>query len=169
MRRTGPFVPSVTVFNSPYAGEAPLTRFGNDLTTAKSLPSVLTHLLAHLEKHSTADPAKSTTAWILEPPLSAVHHLRVALNDVALLEDVDLERYDSPVATGAVRLWLLELNPPPFSHAAYDEIKLLYPRIGGAGAGDEAVLEKLAGIMSRLSPVNFEVRVAMSSLRDVLI
>lgn len=77
---------------------------------------------------------------------------------MALLEDVDLERYDLPVVTGAVRLWLLELTPPPFSHAAYDEIKLLYPRVGGAGAGDAAVLEKLVVIMSKLSTVSFEVR-----------
>lgn len=63
-------------------------------------------------------------------PLSAVHHLRETLNSVPegqeIPEDI-LEKYDAPVLGAAVKLWLLELEPPLGLYDAWDEFRKIYP------------------------------------------
>jgi len=74
-------------------------------------------------------PVKRKT-WIYEVPLSAVHHLREMLNSVPegqeIPEDI-LEKYDAPVLGAAVKLWLLELEPPLGLYDAWDEFRKIYP------------------------------------------
>jgi hypothetical protein len=74
-------------------------------------------------------PAKRKT-WIYEVPLGAVHHIRETLNSVPegqeIPEDV-LEKYDAPVLAAAVKLWLLELEPPLGLYDAWDEFRKIYP------------------------------------------
>ena len=53
--------------------------------------------------------------WIYEVPLSAVHHLREALNSIPEGQEIPedaFEKYDAPIFAAAVKLWLLELEPP---------------------------------------------------------
>jgi hypothetical protein len=38
-----------------------------------------------------------------------------------------LEKYDAPVLAGAVKLWLLELEPPLGLYEAWDEFRKIYP------------------------------------------
>lgn len=63
-------------------------------------------------------------------PLSAVHHIREALNAVPPEQpfpDDILAKYDAPVLAGAVKLWALELNPPLGMYEGWDELRKLYP------------------------------------------
>ena len=51
-------------------------------------------------------PAKRKT-WIYEVPLSAVHHLREALNSIPEGQEIPedaLEKYDAPILAAAVKL-----------------------------------------------------------------
>lgn len=69
-------------------------------------------------------------AWIYEVPLNAVHHVRELLNSMPhgqeSLEDA-LGKYDVPVLASAVKLWLLELEPPLGLYDAWDEFRKIYP------------------------------------------
>jgi hypothetical protein len=63
-------------------------------------------------------------------PLNAVHHLRETLNSVPEGQDIPedaLEKYDAPVMAAAVKLWLLELEPPLGLYEAWDEFRKIYP------------------------------------------
>lgn len=74
-------------------------------------------------------PAKRKT-WIYEVPLSAVHHLREALNSIPDGQEIPedaLEKYDAPILAAAVKLWLLELEPPLGLYEAWDEFRKIYP------------------------------------------
>lgn len=74
-------------------------------------------------------PAKRKT-WIYEVPLNAVHHLRETLNSVPEGQDIPddvLEKYDAPVLAAALKLWLLELDPPLGLYDAWDEFRKIYP------------------------------------------
>lgn len=69
-------------------------------------------------------------AWIYEVPLPAVHHLREALNGVGPdlpIPPEMLAQYDAPVLASAIKLWLLELDPPLALWDGWDEIRKLYP------------------------------------------
>ncbi len=76
--------------------------------------------------------------WIYEVPLLAVHHLRETLNAVPPEEDIPhdmLQKYDVPVLASGVKLWALELDPPICMYEGWDEMRKLYPTVGG-GQGD---------------------------------
>ena len=63
-------------------------------------------------------------------PLASVHHLREALNGVDSDQPIPKEllaKYDAPVIAGAVKLWVLELDPPLTLWEGWDEIRKLYP------------------------------------------
>jgi hypothetical protein len=68
--------------------------------------------------------------WIYEVPLAPIHRLREALNSIPegseISEDA-LDGYDAPVLAGAVKLWLLELEPPLGLYDAWDEFRKIYP------------------------------------------
>ena len=59
-----------------------------------------------------------------------MHHLRETLNAVppeqSLPNDI-LSKYDPPVLASAVKLWLLELDPPLAMYEGWDEFRKLYP------------------------------------------
>ena len=74
-------------------------------------------------------PAKRKT-WIYEVRLSAVHHLREALNSIPEGQEIPkdaLEKYDAPILAAAMKLWLLELKPPLGLYDAWDEFRKIYP------------------------------------------
>lgn len=63
-------------------------------------------------------------------PLNGVHHLREVLNSIPEGQEVPeeaLEKYDAPVFASAVKLWLLELEPPLGLYDAWDEFRKIYP------------------------------------------
>jgi hypothetical protein len=69
-------------------------------------------------------------AWIYEVPLASVHHLRESLNGVGPDQPIPKEllaKYDAPVIASAVKLWVLELDPPLTLWEGWDEIRKLYP------------------------------------------
>jgi hypothetical protein len=69
-------------------------------------------------------------AWIYEVPLPAVHHLREALNTAAPDKPIPTEllaNYDAPVLAAAVKLWVLELNPPLALWEGWEDFRKLYP------------------------------------------
>jgi hypothetical protein len=69
-------------------------------------------------------------AWLYEVPLNEVHVLRNSINDVRLTSEQITEitkRFNVPVAAGAVKLWLLELNPPVMGWEGWEDAKGVYP------------------------------------------
>ena len=75
-------------------------------------------------------------------PLSAVHHLRERLNSVPEGQEISgdlLKKYDAPVLAAAVKLWLLELEPPLGLYEAWDEFRKIYP------SSESAYLMKIHG------------------------
>lgn len=62
--------------------------------------------------------------------MGAVHHLREALNASGPEKPIPAEllaAYDAPVVAGAIKLWLLELNPPIALWEGWEEMRKLYP------------------------------------------
>ena len=69
-------------------------------------------------------------AWIYEVPLIAVHHLRESLNAVPPERPIPADimtNYDPPVLASAVKLWLLELDPPIALWEGWEDLRRLYP------------------------------------------
>jgi hypothetical protein len=69
-------------------------------------------------------------AWLYEVPLNEVHVLRNSINDVRLTSEQITEivkRFNVPVVAGAVKLWLLELNPPVMGWEGWEDAKGVYP------------------------------------------
>ena len=69
-------------------------------------------------------------AWIYEVPLTAVHHLRESLNAVPPEQPIPADimtNYDPPVLASAVKLWLLELDPPIALWEGWEDLRRLYP------------------------------------------
>ena len=69
-------------------------------------------------------------AWIYEVPLTAVHHLCESLNAVHPEKPIPaniVTKYDAPVLASAVKLWLLELDPPIALWEGWEDLRRLYP------------------------------------------
>lgn len=69
-------------------------------------------------------------AWIYEVPLTAVHHLRESLHAVHPEQPIPasiVNKYDAPVLASAVKLWLLELDPPIALWEGWEDLRRLYP------------------------------------------
>jgi len=107
-----------------------------------AVPEVLEGLLAGLEQMYQDLPDEGTSklkaelikdrrkAWLYEVPLNEVHVLRNSINDVRLTREQITEivkRFNVPVAAGAVKLWLLELNPPVMGWEGWEDAKGIYP------------------------------------------
>lgn len=74
--------------------------------------------------------AEKRKSWIYEVPLPAVHHLRENLNAVDPEKPIPvdlLDKYDAPVIAGAIKLWILELDPPIALWEGWEDIRKLYP------------------------------------------
>ena len=96
------------------------------------VPPVLTALLGALLEAYPKLPSDSERrkTWIYEVPLVAVHHLRETLNAVPPMQDIPddvLAKYDAPVIASAVKLWVLELDPPLGMYEGWDDLRKLYP------------------------------------------
>jgi hypothetical protein len=79
-------------------------------------------------KHGSID-SERRKAWIYEVPLIAVHHLRESLNAVPPERPISADimtNYDPPVLASAVKLWLLELNPPIALWEGWEDLRRLY-------------------------------------------
>lgn len=74
--------------------------------------------------------AERRKTWIYDVPLPAVHHLRETLNAVppeqSLPNDI-WAKYDAPVLASAIKLWLLELDPPLTMYEGWEDFRRLYP------------------------------------------
>ncbi|KAI9620090.1 hypothetical protein KEM48_008365 [Puccinia striiformis f. sp. tritici PST-130] len=145
--KTGPFRPSPILFHS-YRSNESRVYFGIDLSKwhnsqqgdteddFNDVPPILTRLLNILEKTypklSNDDERRKT--WIYEVPLKAIHELREALNDPykSRISDERLEGLDPPLIAATIKLWLLELDPPPVHSSRYEDVKAIYPQRGVA-------------------------------------
>lgn len=76
------------------------------------------------------DSSDRRKAWLYEVPLVETHVLRNAINDVRLTSDQIAEiakRFNAPVIAAAIKLWLLELNPPVMGWEGWEDAKGVYP------------------------------------------
>ncbi|THH02679.1 hypothetical protein EW026_g202 [Hermanssonia centrifuga] len=151
--RTGPFRPTAHVYESVAHDESDVV-FGLDLRKWSDadfwnagggghgpndkkdvIPPVLTSLLGALTEAYAKLPndAERRKTWVYEVPLVAVHHLRETLNAVPPMQDIPddvLAKYDAPVIASALKLWVLELDPPLCMYEGWDEFRKLYPTVG---------------------------------------
>ena len=154
--RTGPFRPTAHVYESLSHDESDVV-FGLDLRRwadagfwsgngatnedRKDLihPALTALLTALTDAYSKLpDNSERRKTWIYEVPLPAVHHLRETLNAVPPEEDIPhdmLQKYDAPVLASGVKLWALELDPPLCMYEGWDEMRKLYPTVGGGHDG----------------------------------
>ncbi|KAG9037564.1 hypothetical protein FRB95_005146 [Tulasnella sp. JGI-2019a] len=186
--RTGPFRPDPKIYESithemdtsfgidlrKWAGEGafqPIRSIGSvdemhfDLAR-EDLPPVLTGLLEALRsaygKLPTDDQRRKT--WIYEVPLVPVHQLRATLNtlpmDMPVAQDI-FSKCDTPVLASAVKLWLLELNPPVGMWEGWEEVKKVYRSVGAdtelEGDKEKEHIEELKGILAKLPVIHLKV------------
>ncbi|KAF5383527.1 hypothetical protein D9615_003598 [Tricholomella constricta] len=180
--RTGPFRPNAQVYESVAHDESDVV-FGIDLrkwaeggwhalTTGEEkkelVPPVVTTLLEGLTEAYGRLPndAEKRKSWIYEVPLPAVHHLRETLNAVPLEQPLSKElvaKYDAPVIASAIKLWILELDPPLALYEGWDDIRRLYPTVGSSTVKTEAEkspeehIQSLGAALQRLPRVHLYV------------
>ncbi|KAL0953557.1 hypothetical protein HGRIS_004778 [Hohenbuehelia grisea] len=179
--RTGPFRPAPHVYESVAHDDSDVV-FGIDLrkwaeggwtamTTGEEkkelVPPVLTALLEGLQAAygRSANDDEKRKSWIYEVPLPAVHHLREALNGVDPGQPIPpelFEKYDAPVIASAVKLWLLELDPPIALWEGWEDIRKLYPAVGQASsekkeAGEEQHMQDLSSALLKFPRVHLYV------------
>ncbi|MBW0504856.1 hypothetical protein O181_044571 [Austropuccinia psidii MF-1] len=182
--RTGPYRPSPTLFRS-YRHQEVKVNFGIDLSKWHNsqpagdsefcdIPPVLIRLLTDLEnkypKISSHEERRKT--WIYEVPLKAVHELREALNDPhkPIITEEHLASLDAPLVASTVKLWLLELDPPPVQSSRYDDVKAIYPQRAGIETPPvDARVDVLATLLSRLpKPHLMVIDAIISHLRNLV-
>ncbi|KAG6854255.1 hypothetical protein C0991_008948 [Blastosporella zonata] len=97
-------------------------------------------------------------SWIYEVPLPAVHHLRETLNVLPIDQPIPADvvsRYDAPVIASAIKLWILELDPPLAHYEGWDDLRKLYPTVGSSAAKEaekshEDHIQSLSTALQRL-------------------
>jgi len=100
---------------------------------------------------------------VYEVPLPAVHHLREALNAVPADQPIPIElltKYDAPVIANAIKLWILELDPPLALYEGWDDLRKLYPTVGSSvpkAEGDQEHIQALGAALQRLPRVHLYV------------
>ncbi|KAF7770556.1 hypothetical protein Agabi119p4_6530 [Agaricus bisporus var. burnettii] len=179
--RTGPFRPAPRVYESVAHAESDVV-FGIDLrkwaeggwftlTSGEekkaTIPPVITSLLNALNDTyvKSDDDGEKRRTWIYEVPLTAVHHLREALNTIPPdqpIPDELLAKYDPPVLASTVKLWTLELDPPLALYEGWDEFRKLYPSVGASAntegqVPEEQRLQAVAAALQRLPRVHLYV------------
>lgn len=119
-----------------------------DSKASATIPPVLTALLRAIEtkQGSVADDEKRK-AWIYVVGLKEQHQLRNRINDSLLPVDAmvaEIQPFNLPVMAAAVKLWLLELNPPLLGAETYAMCKEAYAK---AVATDDLphLLSQMAG------------------------
>ncbi|TFK51765.1 hypothetical protein OE88DRAFT_1658375 [Heliocybe sulcata] len=193
--RTGPFRPHPQIYESVSRDESDVV-FGIDLRKwaeggwdvinsgeekkeTDLVPPVLAAMLKGLGQSYEKLPsdAEKRKAWIYEVPLVAVHHLRESLNaimpDQPIPEDL-FKNYDIPVIASALKLWMLELDPPLGLWEGWDEFRKLYPTVGKSVKEDGEVspeqhIQELQGALLRLPRVHLYVLdVVVAHLRNLI-
>lgn len=48
-----------------------------------------------------------------------------------------IAKYDAPVIASAVKLWLLELNPPLALYEGWEDFRRLYPTVGSTAKSED--------------------------------
>lgn len=144
--RTGPFRPQPHVYESLEA-DLPEVNFGIDLRKwagdtgwkaaaqvpkreKGAIPDVLSGMLKALDHFEQGDDSEKRKAWIYEVPLPEIHALRNSLNHTDLTAQDVAEvcaKFNAPVVAGAVKLYLLELNPPLLGWEGWEDAKAIYP------------------------------------------
>lgn len=64
-----------------------------------------------------------------------------------------MTKYDAPVIANAVKLWILELDPPLALYEGWDDLRKLYPTVGSSAPkaeGDQAEQEHIQGLGAAL-------------------
>lgn len=160
--RTGPFHPQPQVYESVAHDESDVL-FGIDLRkwseggwstlhgeaqNKPPIPPVLTALLDGLQQAypNLPNDDERRKAWIYEVPLTAVHHLRESLNAIPPEQPIPAEimsNYDPPVLGSAVKLWLLELDPPIALWEGWEDLRRLYPNVGSATKAERGPTDEL--------------------------
>lgn len=69
-----------------------------------------------------------------------------------------LQKYDAPVLASGVKLWALELDPPLSMYEGWDEMRKLYPTVGGGQAelkpSDEQHIQELQSALQKLPKIH---------------
>ncbi|KAH9074720.1 hypothetical protein EDB83DRAFT_2352927 [Lactarius deliciosus] len=166
--RTGPFRPQPQVYESVAHDESDVL-FGIDLRRWSEggwstlhgeaqdkplVPPVLTALLDGLQhaypKLPNDDDGK---LGFMKSLLLQVHHLRESLNAVPPEQPIPADimtNYDTPVLASAVKLWLLELDPPISLWEGWEDLRRLYPNVGSAEKGPTDEYEHLEALKMAL-------------------
>ncbi|KAF9266919.1 hypothetical protein L218DRAFT_1074764 [Marasmius fiardii PR-910] len=188
--RTGPFRPDPQIYESVFHDECD-TVFGIDIRKwsdggvgllsvstpekKEAIPEVVSALLKALNSayEKLPNDAEKRKAWIYEVPLVNVHHLREALNGVPPESPISpqlFEPYDVPVMASAIKLWLLELDPPLAMYEGWDDFRKLYPAMGATmvikadgDAGQEAKLKEVGAALQKLPKIHLYVLDAIVS------
>lgn len=113
--RTGAYAPKVVPYEN-YYGSVDGQTFGVDLEARaradrKRVPTIITTILTFLDTHYPdleGDKARRDI-WLVDVPLSAIHHLRNAINNGKAIPKEVLELYEIPVVASVLKLYLLEL------------------------------------------------------------
>nr|XP_019009105.1 GTPase activating protein [Kwoniella pini CBS 10737]OCF47886.1 GTPase activating protein [Kwoniella pini CBS 10737] len=166
--RTGPFRPHPHVYES-LETDMPDVNFGIDLrrwsgehgwkslVSAPSrpkgaIPEALEALLSALKDMYQAVPDdERRRSWIYEVPLNETHMLRNAINNPQIpLDDLItiVKKFNLPIAAGAVKLYLLELNPPVLGWEGWEDAKAVYPAIGADQERD--MTSAVSSVLGRL-------------------
>ncbi|GJJ11361.1 hypothetical protein Clacol_005593 [Clathrus columnatus] len=114
--------------------------------------------LTHLSLAALQSVAKF--GFTMHVPLPSVHHLREAINTLRPPGVVPMDlmaKYDAPILASTLKLWLLELNPPLCVWDSWDDIKKIYPQVGGSGKSDEEKLQELRIALLKLPKVHLVV------------
>ncbi|KAG6821453.1 hypothetical protein H0H93_010177 [Arthromyces matolae] len=179
--RTGPFRPVAQVYQSLVHDDSDVV-FGIDLRRwaeggwqtlmsgdAKKdlVPPVFSSLLDGLQSAymKLANDTERRKSWIYEVPLPAVHHLREAINALPPVQPIPadfLAKYDAPVIASAIKLWILELDPPLALFEGWDDLRKLYPTVGSSATNEpekspENHIQALSSTLQRLPRIHLHV------------
>ncbi|KAK6908958.1 hypothetical protein I203_102965 [Kwoniella mangroviensis CBS 8507] len=166
--RTGPFRPHPHIYES-LETDIPDVNFGIDLRRWSgehgwkslvsappqpkgAIPEALEALLKALtEMYEGVPDDERRRSWIYEVPLNETHMLRNAINNPQIpVEDLItiIKKFNLPIAAGAVKLYLLELNPPVLGWEGWEDAKAVYPAIGADQERD--MTSAVSSVLGRL-------------------
>nr|XP_019043257.1 hypothetical protein I302_07831 [Kwoniella bestiolae CBS 10118]OCF22187.1 hypothetical protein I302_07831 [Kwoniella bestiolae CBS 10118] len=166
--RTGPFRPHPHIYES-LETDIPDVNFGIDLRRWSgehgwkslvsapprpkgAIPEALEAMLKALgEMYQGVPDDERRRSWIYEVPLNETHMLRNAVNNPQIpLDDLItiIKKFNLPIAAGAVKLYLLELNPPVLGWEGWEDAKAVYPAIGADQERD--MTSAVSSVLGRL-------------------
>ncbi|KAH8926241.1 hypothetical protein BT69DRAFT_1259642 [Atractiella rhizophila] len=142
-------------FTNPFA---PVTANGPQRNVGE-IPAIVPAMLETLKEgySKLASDTERRKVWIYEVPLVSTHHVRETVNDVnsAVPLKEALTKYDLPVVASALKLYLLEMDPPLVLYAAYDDVKRVYPNVGAEAQGNR--VEAVRKVIAKLPKVHLMV------------